>query len=166
MLLDMTRLNTGAHGKLLTKSLLKPSVRLYHFGRQDFRGVPDCAAAHGPALRDGRDGERRGEPARLPQGGRRRRRQHQDLQVWRTHQGKAGEIHLALIRTLGGNFEIRLDLDILLLLIKICQAVDLCAELGLSMTIEDTWGGDINTSAIMHLVISKPCLQVLYIQLS
>ena len=35
----------------------------------------------------------------------------------------------------------------------ICQAVDLCAELGLSMTIEDTWGGDINTAAIMHLVI-------------
>ena len=89
------------------------------FGRQDLRGVPDCAAAHGPALRDGRDGERRGEPARLPQGGRRRRRQHQDLQVWRTHQGKAGEIHLVLIRTLGGNFEIRLDLDILILLMKI-----------------------------------------------
>ena len=34
------------------------------------------------------------------------------------------------------------------------QAVDLCAELGLSMTIEDTWGGDINTAAIMHLVSS------------
>ena len=29
---------------------------------------------------------------------------------------------------------------------------DLCVAHGIPMTIEDTWGGDINTAAIMHLV--------------
>ena len=32
----------------------------------------------------------------------------------------------------------------------------MCAELGLSMTIEDTWGGDINTAAILHLAHTVP----------
>ena len=35
-------------------------------------------------------------------------------------------------------------------------AVDLCVEAGLAMTIEDTWGGDINTAAILHLASSVP----------
>ncbi len=33
---------------------------------------------------------------------------------------------------------------------------DLCASLGIAMTIEDTWGGDIVTSAIAHLAHSTP----------
>ena len=36
------------------------------------------------------------------------------------------------------------------------QARDLCAELGIAMTIEDTWGGDIATAAIAHLAHSTP----------
>lgn len=36
------------------------------------------------------------------------------------------------------------------------QARDLCAALGLAMTIEDTWGGDITTAAIAHLAHSTP----------
>lgn len=35
-------------------------------------------------------------------------------------------------------------------------ARDLCVELGLAMTIEDTWGGDIVTAAIAHLAHSTP----------
>jgi L-alanine-DL-glutamate epimerase-like enolase superfamily enzyme len=33
---------------------------------------------------------------------------------------------------------------------------DLCAELGIAMTIEDSWGGDIATAAIAHLAHSTP----------
>ena len=33
---------------------------------------------------------------------------------------------------------------------------DLCAELGIAMTIEDSWGGDIVTAAIAHLAHSTP----------
>jgi len=33
---------------------------------------------------------------------------------------------------------------------------DLCIELGIAMTIEDSWGGDIATSAISHLAHSTP----------
>ncbi|MEJ2237246.1 MAG: mandelate racemase/muconate lactonizing enzyme family protein [Gemmatimonadales bacterium] len=33
---------------------------------------------------------------------------------------------------------------------------DLCVELGLAMTIEDSWGGDITTAAIAHLAHSTP----------
>jgi len=33
---------------------------------------------------------------------------------------------------------------------------DLCAESGIAMTIEDTWGGDIATAAIAHLAHSTP----------
>lgn len=36
------------------------------------------------------------------------------------------------------------------------QARDLCASLGIAMTIEDTWGGDIVTAAISHLAHSTP----------
>ncbi len=35
-------------------------------------------------------------------------------------------------------------------------ARDLCIELGIAMTIEDTWGGDIVTAAIAHLAHSTP----------
>lgn len=36
------------------------------------------------------------------------------------------------------------------------QARDLCVSLGLAMTLEDTWGGDIVTAAIAHLAHSTP----------
>lgn len=36
------------------------------------------------------------------------------------------------------------------------QARDLCLSLGLAMTIEDSWGGDIVTAAIAHLAHSTP----------
>lgn len=36
------------------------------------------------------------------------------------------------------------------------QARDLCARLGIAMTIEDSWGGDITTAAIAHLAHSTP----------
>jgi len=41
-------------------------------------------------------------------------------------------------------------------LTKARQARDLCAELGIAMTIEDSWGGDIVTAAIAHLAHSTP----------
>jgi L-alanine-DL-glutamate epimerase-like enolase superfamily enzyme len=36
------------------------------------------------------------------------------------------------------------------------QVRDLCVSLGIAMTIEDTWGGDIVTAAIAHLAHSTP----------
>jgi L-alanine-DL-glutamate epimerase-like enolase superfamily enzyme len=36
------------------------------------------------------------------------------------------------------------------------QARDLCVSLGIAMTIEDTWGGDVVTAAIAHLAHSTP----------
>lgn len=36
------------------------------------------------------------------------------------------------------------------------QARDLCVSLGIAVTIEDTWGGDIATAAIAHLAHSTP----------
>lgn len=36
------------------------------------------------------------------------------------------------------------------------QARDLCVRLGVAMTLEDTWGGDIVTAAIAHLAHSTP----------
>lgn len=36
------------------------------------------------------------------------------------------------------------------------QARDLCVDLGISMTIEDSWGGEIATAAIAHLAASTP----------
>jgi L-alanine-DL-glutamate epimerase-like enolase superfamily enzyme len=36
------------------------------------------------------------------------------------------------------------------------QARDLCVALGVAMTLEDSWGGDIVTAAIAHLAHSTP----------
>lgn len=36
------------------------------------------------------------------------------------------------------------------------QLRDLCVDLGIAMTIEDTWGGDVTTAAIAHLAQSTP----------
>ncbi|MCM2374774.1 cis-3-hydroxy-L-proline dehydratase [Aporhodopirellula aestuarii] len=41
-------------------------------------------------------------------------------------------------------------------LTKAKQARDLCVSLGIGMTIEDSWGGDITTAAISHLAHSTP----------
>lgn len=41
-------------------------------------------------------------------------------------------------------------------LTKAKQARDLCASLGVAMTIEDSWGGDIVTAAISHFAHSTP----------
>jgi L-alanine-DL-glutamate epimerase-like enolase superfamily enzyme len=41
-------------------------------------------------------------------------------------------------------------------LTKIKQARDLCVALGIAMTLEDSWGGDIITAAIAHLAHSTP----------
>ena len=39
---------------------------------------------------------------------------------------------------------------------KARQVRDLCVSLGIAMTIEDSWGGDIVTAAIAHLAHSTP----------
>jgi L-alanine-DL-glutamate epimerase-like enolase superfamily enzyme len=41
-------------------------------------------------------------------------------------------------------------------LTKARQIRDLCVALGIALTIEDTWGGDITTAAIAHLAHSTP----------
>jgi L-alanine-DL-glutamate epimerase-like enolase superfamily enzyme len=41
-------------------------------------------------------------------------------------------------------------------LTKARQVRDLCAHLGIAMTIEDSWGGDVTTAAIAHLAHSTP----------
>jgi len=41
-------------------------------------------------------------------------------------------------------------------LTKTKQARDLCVSLGIAMTLEDSWGGDITTAAIAHLAHSTP----------
>jgi L-alanine-DL-glutamate epimerase-like enolase superfamily enzyme len=41
-------------------------------------------------------------------------------------------------------------------LTKARQARDLCVSMGVAMTIEDSWGGDITTAAIAHLAQSTP----------
>jgi L-alanine-DL-glutamate epimerase-like enolase superfamily enzyme len=41
-------------------------------------------------------------------------------------------------------------------LTKIRQARDLCVSMGIAMTLEDSWGGDIVTAAIAHLAHSTP----------
>jgi L-alanine-DL-glutamate epimerase-like enolase superfamily enzyme len=41
-------------------------------------------------------------------------------------------------------------------LTKTRQARDLCASMGIAMTLEDSWGGDIATAAIAHLAHSTP----------
>jgi L-alanine-DL-glutamate epimerase-like enolase superfamily enzyme len=41
-------------------------------------------------------------------------------------------------------------------LTKTRQARDLCVSMGIGMTLEDSWGGDIATAAIAHLAHSTP----------
>jgi L-alanine-DL-glutamate epimerase-like enolase superfamily enzyme len=41
-------------------------------------------------------------------------------------------------------------------LTKIRQARDLCVSMGIAVTLEDSWGGDIATAAIAHLAHSTP----------
>jgi L-alanine-DL-glutamate epimerase-like enolase superfamily enzyme len=41
-------------------------------------------------------------------------------------------------------------------LTKTRQARDLCVSLGIAMTLEDSWGGDVTTAAIAHLAHSTP----------
>src|SRR5205814_6725754 len=41
-------------------------------------------------------------------------------------------------------------------LTKVRQARDLCVSLGIAMTLEDSWGGDVVTAAIAHLAHSTP----------
>jgi L-alanine-DL-glutamate epimerase-like enolase superfamily enzyme len=41
-------------------------------------------------------------------------------------------------------------------LTRTAQARDLCIAMGIAMTIEDSWGGDITTAAIAHLAHSTP----------
>ena len=41
-------------------------------------------------------------------------------------------------------------------LTKIRQARDLCVSMGIAMTLEDSWGGDVATAAIAHLAQSTP----------
>jgi L-alanine-DL-glutamate epimerase-like enolase superfamily enzyme len=65
------------------------------------------------------------------------------FQVLRGYQDKAMDVINLKISKVGG-------------LTKARQIRDLCASLGIAMTIEDTWGGDIITSAIAHLAHSTP----------
>jgi L-alanine-DL-glutamate epimerase-like enolase superfamily enzyme len=39
---------------------------------------------------------------------------------------------------------------------RTAQARDLCVAMGIGMTIEDSWGGDVATAAIAHLAHSTP----------
>jgi L-alanine-DL-glutamate epimerase-like enolase superfamily enzyme len=41
-------------------------------------------------------------------------------------------------------------------LTRTSQARDLCVSMGIAMTLEDSWGGDITTAAIAHLAHSTP----------
>jgi L-alanine-DL-glutamate epimerase-like enolase superfamily enzyme len=41
-------------------------------------------------------------------------------------------------------------------LTKARQIRDLCVTLGIAMTIEDSWGGDVTTASIAHLAHSTP----------
>ena len=41
-------------------------------------------------------------------------------------------------------------------LTKTKQARDLCVNMGIAMTLEDSWGGDITTATIAHLAHSTP----------
>ncbi len=41
-------------------------------------------------------------------------------------------------------------------LTKTKQLRDLCVSMGIAMTLEDSWGGDITTAAIAHLAHSTP----------
>jgi L-alanine-DL-glutamate epimerase-like enolase superfamily enzyme len=41
-------------------------------------------------------------------------------------------------------------------LTKTKQVRDLCISMGIAMTLEDSWGGDVTTAAIAHLAHSTP----------
>jgi L-alanine-DL-glutamate epimerase-like enolase superfamily enzyme len=41
-------------------------------------------------------------------------------------------------------------------LTRTAQARDLCVSMGIAMTIEDSWGGDVTTAAIAHVAHSTP----------
>ena len=64
-------------------------------------------------------------------------------QVLRGYQDRAMDVINLKISKVGG-------------LTKARQIRDLCVSLGIAMTIEDTWGGDIITAAIAHLAHSTP----------
>lgn len=61
----------------------------------------------------------------------------------RAHQDLACDVVNLKISKLGG-------------ITKARQARDLCVSLGIAMTLEDSWGGDIVTAAISHLAHSTP----------
>ena len=61
----------------------------------------------------------------------------------RGHQDRAMDVVNIKISKFGG-------------LTKAKQARDLCASLGVAMTLEDSWGGDVVTAAIAHLAHSCP----------
>ncbi len=63
--------------------------------------------------------------------------------VLRGHQDQAMDVINLKISKVGG-------------LTRARQIRDLCVALGIAMTIEDTWGGDIVTAAISHLAHSTP----------
>jgi len=65
------------------------------------------------------------------------------MMVLRGHQDQAMDVINLKISKVGG-------------LTKARQIRDLCLSLGIAMTIEDTWGGDIITAAIAHLAHSTP----------
>lgn len=65
------------------------------------------------------------------------------LLVLRGYQDRAMDVINLKISKVGG-------------LTKARQIRDLCVSLGIAMTIEDTWGGDIITAAIAHLAHSTP----------
>jgi cis-L-3-hydroxyproline dehydratase len=65
------------------------------------------------------------------------------VQVLRGYQDKAMDVINLKISKVGG-------------LTKARQIRDLCVSLGIALTIEDTWGGDIITAAIAHLAHSTP----------
>jgi cis-L-3-hydroxyproline dehydratase len=61
----------------------------------------------------------------------------------RAHADNATDVVNLKISNLGG-------------LTKTKQIRDLCVSLGIAMTLEDSWGGDIVTAAIAHLAHSTP----------
>jgi L-alanine-DL-glutamate epimerase-like enolase superfamily enzyme len=63
--------------------------------------------------------------------------------LFRGHADRAMDVVNLKISKLGG-------------LTKTKQARDLCVSLGVAMTLEDSWGGDIVTAAIAHLAQSTP----------
>lgn len=62
------------------------------------------------------------------------------LAVWRTGAADVVNLKIAKLGGLGPSRRVR----------------DLCCELGIAMTIEDSWGGDVATAAIVHLAHSTP----------